>query len=207
MDIFGIYKKLHKIYGPQKWWPVKYNKKNPGFEISVGAILTQNTSWKSAEKALECLHENKLLNAKAIGRCSTAKLRKCLRSSGYYKQKSKKLKIFCDWINKNFDGNLKKFFKKPPATARKELLSVWGIGPETADSILLYAGNKPIFVIDAYSKRLCERMNHKYSSYDVCQKYFESKLPKSAKLFQEYHALIVASGKDKHEKICQTQTH
>lgn len=202
MDIFGIYRKLYRIYGPQKWWPVKYNKKNPSFEIAVGAILTQNTSWKNVEKALRCLHDNKLLNARGILKCPRAKLQKCLLSSGYYKQKAKKLKIFSRWLIVNNGGNLNKFLKKTPAIARKELLSLWGIGPETADSILLYAGNKPIFVIDAYTKRLCEQMKHRCATYDDYQEYFQSELPKSAKLFREYHALIVASGKEKHKKIC-----
>jgi len=202
MDVFDIYKKLYKIYGPQKWWPVKYNKRNSGFEISVGAILTQNTSWKNVEKALECLHKNNLLDVKSIIGCPTRKLQKCLRPSGYYKQKTKKLKIFCNWLVTNYKGKLEMFLKRPLPRARKELLSVWGIGPETADSILLYAGNKPTFVIDAYTKRLCELFKRRFGSYDSCQYYFQSNLPRSAKIFNEYHALIVASGKDKHNKIC-----
>ncbi len=202
MDIFGIYKKLHQIYGTQKWWPVKYSKDNSAFEISVGAILTQNTSWKNVEKALACLNENKLLSAKAIIKCPESKLQKCLRPTGYYRQKSKKLKFFCKWIDTDLNGRIENLFSKQLANAREKLLSVWGIGPETADSILLYAGNMPIFVIDAYTKRLCERMNCSFSSYEDYQKYFQSKLRKSTKLFQEYHALIVASGKDGHQKIC-----
>ncbi|MCX6782168.1 MAG: hypothetical protein NTW66_03585 [Candidatus Magasanikbacteria bacterium] len=203
MDIFDIYKELYEIYGPQKWWPVKYNKNNPGFEISIGAILAQNTSWKNVEKSLECLNKNNLLNPRSIIKCPTKKLQKCLRSAGYYRQKTKKLKIFSNWLDMNFGGDLKKFFIKRLIIARKELLSIWGIGPETADSILLYAGNKPIFVIDSYTKRLCRQMHHELATYDAYQGYFESNLPKSIRIYQEYHALIVASGKDKHKKICR----
>lgn len=203
MDIFGIYTKLHELYGPQHWWPVKYNRRNPGFEIAVGAILTQNTSWNNVEKALKCLHQSKLLDIKSIIDCPVTKLQKCLRSSGYYKQKTKKLKYFCYWLKDNYRGKLENLFKLSSSDARKELLSVWGIGPETADSILLYAGDKPVFVIDAYTKRLCEQAKHKCNSYSSCQKYFESRLPTSVKIFKEYHALIVASGKDRHQKICQ----
>lgn len=201
MEIFNIYKKLFKRYGSQNWWPIAYNKSNPAFEISVGAILTQNTAWKNVQKTLACLHRNELLNPKAIIKCPLHILHKCLRSSGYYRQKSKKLKIFCNWLNNNYDGKMLKFFRKTMKAARKELLDLWGIGPETADSILLYAGGKTIFVIDVYTKRLCEKFEVKFKEYEQYQKFFESRLPKSAKIFNEYHALIVASGKDGHRYI------
>lgn len=203
MDVLGVYKNLRKIYGRQNWWPVDYNKTNPAFEISVGAILTQNTSWNNVKKALKCLHDKRLLSAKAVITCPDAKLEQCIRPSGYYKQKTKKLKVFCLWLMDGYMGNLKKFFKKSLSKAREELLQIWGIGPETADSILLYAGHKPVFVVDAYTGRLCAYLGRKFKTYDSCQKFFESKLPKSAKLFNEYHALIVASGKDKHKLLCQ----
>jgi endonuclease-3 related protein len=205
MDVFKVYTKLFKIYGPQNWWPVKYAKNNPAFEIAVGAILTQNTSWRNVEKALACLHQNKLLSPAGIINCPTAKLQKCLRPSGYFKQKAKKLKIFSRWLMKCHGGSLNIFFKQPLASARPELLSLWGIGPETADSILLYAGHKTIFVIDAYTKRLCDKFSVKFKTYCEYQNFFESKLPKSEKLYNQFHALIVASGKDNHFAVCNTK--
>lgn len=209
LDVFKLYQKLYKLYGPQHWWPllvksqksiksVKTKNSDDLFEIACGAILTQNTSWKNVEKALGCLHQNNLLSAKAVAVCPIPKLQKCLRSSGYYKQKAKKLKIFSQWLVKNYQGSLKKFFKKSVERGREELLSLWGVGPETADSILLYAGNKPIFVVDAYTKRLCAKFGIKFKTYDEYRMFFEKNLPPSAKLFNEFHALIVASGKDKH---------
>lgn len=205
MDIFNIYKRLGKIYGRQNWWPVKYSVNHPAFEISIGAILTQNTSWKNVEKALACLYKRKMLDVQSIIGCSPVKLQSCLRSSGYYRQKAKKLKIFAKWLNENYGGSLNKFFSQPLIAARRELLSIWGIGPETADSILLYAGRKKIFVVDAYTKRLCENFGVKFRTYADYQNFFQSNLPGSVKLYSEFHALIVASGKDKHRVICNTK--
>ena len=201
LDVFKLYKKLYKLYGPQHWWPVSYNRHDKEFEIAAGAVLTQSTSWKNVEKALRCLHENNLLSAKAVANCPVSKLQKCLRSSGYYKQKSKKLKILSQWLVENYRGSLRKFFSKPLKEGREELLSLWGVGPETADSILLYAGGKPVFVIDAYTKRLCAKFGIKFKTYDEYRGWFEKKLPVSAKLFNEFHALIVASGKDRHTAV------
>ncbi len=153
------------------------------------------------EKAIKCLLEANLMSAKAIAHCPTAKLQKCIRSSGYYKQKTKKLKIFAAWLIKNYHGDLRVFFQKPLIPAREELLSLWGIGPETADSILLYAGQKPIFVIDAYTKRLCRQYGVEFKTYDEYQKFFETRLRAGIrgrtkiKLYNEYHALIVKWGK------------
>jgi endonuclease-3 related protein len=115
---------LFNIYGQQNWWPVKYAKNNPAFEIAVGAILTQNTAWRNVEKALACLHNQKLLNPAGIVNYPTAKLQKCLRSSGYYKQKTKKLQLFSRWLIKCYGGSLNKFFKQPLSSARPELLSL-----------------------------------------------------------------------------------
>lgn len=220
MDIFKVYKKLLRHYGHQNWWPTIVTsdklkvsngklqvtnhklKNDPYFEIAIGAILTQNTYWKNVESALKCLINNKLLTAGALIKCPTIKLQKCLRSSGYYKQKTKKIKIFSRWLIKNYQGNLKNFFKKPLSEARQELLGLWGVGPETADSILLYAGNKPIFVIDAYTKRLCRKFGIQFKTYGEYQHFFTKKLKKSkksVKLYNEFHALIVVSGKDGHK--------
>ena len=158
--IFSTYNKLYSLYGPQGWWPIegKYHKnnflypknENQKFEICIGAILTQNTSWKNVEKALQKMHENNLIDAKKISRINDNKLARVIISSGYHNQKAKKLKMFA-----KFYLSLK---NKTPL--RSELLEIWGIGPETADSILLYAYNYPTFVIDAYTKRIF-KMNNK----------------------------------------------
>ena len=103
---------------------------------------------------------------------------------------------YCKWLMENYDGKMKKFFKEPLEKTRKELLNIWGIGPETADSILLYAGNKPIFVIDAYTRRLCKKYGVEFKTYDQYREYFEKRLPRSARLFNEFHALIVREGKN-----------
>lgn len=206
MNVIKIFNKLYKQYGSQHWWPVIGT--NPLFEICIGAILTQNTAWTNVEKAIKCLLETNLMSPKAIAACPTRKLQKCIRSSGYYKQKTKKLKIFSAWFIKNYQGDLREFFKKPLTPAREELLSLWGIGPETADSILLYAGNKPIFVIDAYTKRLCRQHGVEFKTYDKYQKFFETQLRGSisgwtkTKLYNEYHALIVKWGKKAKMTLC-----
>ena len=139
-----IYKQLLVEFGPQHWWPKHCDKKRPGFdprfEIIVGAVLTQNTSWKNVEKAIECLFEKNLLDAESISKTPLRRLESCIHSSGYYRQKAKKLKIVARFFLEH---------KKRPN--REDLLSLWGVGKETADSILLYAFNHPIFVVDVYT--------------------------------------------------------
>src|SRR3989339_806258 len=175
MDIFGVYKKLLKIYGSQGWWPLlinnrmtygvhysrleKYgnNFRDPYFEIAIGAILTQNTAWTNVVVAIENLYQTRALTPKKILEIPGAKLRKLIRPAGYFRQKTKKLKVFAKWILDNYQGDIRKLGQKDVLQAREELLSVWGIGKETADSIILYALNKPIFVIDAYTKRFCAK--------------------------------------------------
>ena len=201
-----IYKILLKKFGKQGWWPLSVNGipihkgKSPysekdKFEICVGAILTQNTNWKNVEKAIINLNKAKLINVFKISKVDVRKLAKLIRPSGYYNQKAKNLKIFSNYIVKNYNGKLKLFFKNK--NLRDELLSIKGIGPETADSIILYAAEKPVFVIDAYTKRIFSRMGvcRKDISYDSLQEMFHKNLPKSVSLFKEYHALIVEFGK------------
>lgn len=201
MNLIKIFSQLYKEYGPQYWWPVKDRKHDPSFEICTGAILTQNTAWTNVESALECLVEANLMSPRAVLNCSLSKLQKCLRPSGYYKQKAKKLKLFSQWIITKYQGHWQSFFHQPLKKSREELLSLWGIGPETADSILLYAGQKPIFVIDAYTKRLCEKYGVRFKTYDEYQRFFERGLSKGLKdwskirIYNEFHALIVKWGK------------
>jgi len=201
-----LYKKLLSFFGKQEWWPVtdknklipEYKKrkrlnKKQKFEISIGAILTQNTSWKNVEKAIIQLNKKNLMDAEKIKKISKKKLAKIIKSSGYYNQKAERLKIFAEFFIKN---------KNPK---REELLKLKGIGKETADSILLYAFNKPYFVIDAYTKRIMQRLGFKFKDYDELQKIFEENLKKNVKIYKEYHALLVELAKNycKKKPLCK----
>lgn len=180
-------------------------EKQKKFEICVGAILTQNTNWQNVEKAIRKLHESKLLSPEKILQATTYQLQAKIKSSGYFKQKTKKLKVFSKMIMNDFNGDIDGLFVLPLSKARQKLLSTWGLGPETVDSMLLYAGSKPIFVVDAYTVRLARCLRLKNLDYDSLQEYFMQNLPKSAKLYNEFHALIVRLAKDfcKTKPLCQ----
>jgi endonuclease-3 related protein len=188
-----VYKKLYTHFGPQHWWPAK-----SAFEVIIGAILTQNTAWVNVQKAIICLRKKKLLNPKRLYRINHATLAEIIRPCGYYNVKANRVKSFLRFLFDNFQGNLSSLFKLDLATLREKLLSIKGIGPETADSILLYAAKKPIFVVDAYTKRFLWRhqMIKKQSNYQQVQSLFEESLPHQSHLFNEYHALIVRLAKD-----------
>jgi len=191
-----IYQILYNHFGPQKWWPTTDNK-NPKFEIIVGAILTQQTSWNNVEKAINNLKRENLLNPKKMLDIKNKNLEKLIQSSGYYRQKTKKLKNFINFLWNRYDGKVEKLFSQPIPKLREELLSVNGIGKETADSIILYAANKPIFVVDAYTTRIFNRIGiTKERDYDEIQKLFQKNLPNDVQLFNEFHALIVKLGKE-----------
>ncbi len=196
LDLLQIYKVFLNTYGHQHWWPVFGAKKNAQFEISVGAVLTQNTSWINVEKAIKNLLAYKIMSPQAILDCPPARLKKLLRPAGYYNQKAKKLRLFSRWLRNEYGGKLEKLFALPLAKSRTELLAQWGIGFETADSILLYAGHKPTFVIDTYTKRFLAQHDICFKTYQEYQNYFHTRLPPSTKLFNEFHALIVAWGKN-----------
>jgi len=189
----GIYKKLYSYFGPQAWWPG-----DSPFEVMVGAILTQNTSWANVEKAIKNLKTSKLLSPLKLYRLPSKKLALLIRPAGYYNIKAKRLKNFLEFFINHYRGSLKEISQKTSKVLRQQLLCVNGIGPETADSILLYALNKPVFVVDAYTKRIFLR--HKLikdsGSYAQVQDLFMRNLKPSAKLFNEYHALLVKLGKD-----------
>jgi endonuclease-3 related protein len=178
-----IYKKLYNAYGKQNWWPI--TTKHRRWEVIVGAILTQNTSWKNVEKAISNLNQAKALGMEKIKQIKKQKLAKLIKPSGYFNQKAERLKIAAEFFSKN---------NKP---TREQLLKVKGIGPETADSILLYAYSKPVFVIDLYTKRIFSRvgMCKSVCSYDELQNIFHKSLKKDSKMFNEYHALIVELAK------------
>ena len=193
MDLAALYQRLYWHLGPQGWWPVQKRGRDHRFEIMVGAILTQNTAWTNVEKALANLRLSAAMNPKQIIKMPSKRLAALIRPAGYFNQKAKKLKIFSHWLVKS--GGLRSLKSLPTSQLRTKLLSLWGIGPETADSILLYAFERPVFVVDAYTRRLCSAAGIDAGDYGSCQRYFESRLPRSRKLFNEYHALIVAWGK------------
>jgi endonuclease III related protein len=186
------YELLFRTYGPQKWWPAQTR-----FEVIVGAILTQNTTWTNVERALKALRRNRLLSPVALRRISVAKLAPLIRSSGYFRQKARKLKEFAAFLQKHYAGSLSKMFRSSTSVLREQLLTVHGIGPETADSILLYAGKHPVFVVDAYTHRILQRhgLLHGKETYEEIRGLFESSLPLDAAIFNEFHALIVHLGK------------
>ncbi len=194
----NIYDILLKNYGSQGWWPLtpagsldsKHHQGKPKddrdrFEIIVGAILTQNTAWTNVEKALFNLNKAKLLSMDAIKKADVETIAQLIRPAGYFNQKAERLKIIADFFSKN---------KNP---TREELLNVKGIGPETADSISLYAFEKPFFVIDAYTKRIFSRLGFldENASYEDWQQLFMTKLNPDVNVFKEYHALIVEHAK------------
>jgi endonuclease-3 related protein len=184
---------LFAAHGPQQWWPGRTR-----FEIIVGAILTQNTSWTNVERAIRNLRDARLLSPQAIRRVRSTRLEQLLRPSGYFRQKAKTLKSFVDFLYASHTGSLSRLFATPTAVLRDQLLALRGIGPETADSILLYAGKHPVFVVDAYTRRTLERHGqaHPKSSYEEIRAAFESALPRDHQLFNEFHALIVHTGKN-----------
>ncbi len=202
LNLIGIYNKLYSFYGPQYWWPG-----DTPFEIAVGAILTQNTNWGNVEKAIKNLKDAKALTAKALHELATKKLASLIRPAGYFNIKAKRLKSFIEFLMENYNGSMKKIKKEDMEPLRKKLLDIHGIGPETADSILLYALDKPVFVIDAYTKRVLSRhMILDYNaSYDEYQNLFHKELDEDIQLFNEYHALFVRVGKDycKPKPLCE----
>jgi endonuclease III related protein len=150
--ILRYYRALYRVWGPQHWWPAETR-----FEVIVGAHLTQNTAWTNVELALAKVRTAGVLSIEGIRRVRLDRLARLLRSSGYFRQKAKRLKIFVAFLDKNYGGSLEQLFAQPTDKVREELLSLNGIGPETADSILLYAGNHPVFVVDAYTRRILDR--------------------------------------------------
>jgi endonuclease-3 related protein len=188
-----IYDILLKRFGPQDWWPG-----DTPFEVIVGAILTQNTNWTNVEKAITNIKNANVLNPEKLHHLDIAKLAQLIRPAGYFNIKAKRLKNFLDWFFENYSGELKNLEIVRTAELREQLLSVKGIGPETADSILLYALERPVFVVDAYTARICSRHHliGEDADYHQIQETFESNLPSDISLFNEYHALLVHLGKD-----------
>ncbi len=197
-----IYKRLLARFGPQKWWPGKTR-----FEIIVGAILTQNTNWGNVERAIANLKKKDLLTPQKLKNIPTRKLASLIRPAGYFNIKAKRIKNFIDFLFKEYSGSLDKMAKEYWPNLRIKLLGVNGIGPETADSILLYALEKPVFVIDAYTKRMLSRHNliARNADYQTVQSFFTDNLSQDKKMFNEYHALLVRLGKElcKSKPLCE----
>lgn len=191
--LISIYKKLYSHFGPQYWWPAKSS-----FEVMIGAILTQNTNWSNVEKAINNLHKNKLLSARRLNKLSCGKISGFITPAGYYNVKAKRIKEFLRFLFKVYKGGINKMLLADTYVLRGQLLSVNGIGPETADSILLYALNRPVFVIDAYTKRMLIRHSfvNQDVSYEQAQELFMKALMPDARLFNEYHALLVKLAKE-----------
>ena len=190
-DLMGMYDAMYGALGPRDWWPGRTK-----FEVCVGAILTQNTAWRNVKRAIANLRAAGSLNPAAIHRLDTGGLARLIVPSGYYNVKAKRLKNFVGMLMEEYEGSLPRLLGLPVSELREKLLSVNGIGRETADSIILYAAGKPIFVVDAYTRRIGGRhgLFPPDSDYETMRAYFTERLPEDAALFNEYHALIVAVG-------------
>lgn len=189
--LMEIYKRLYRHFGPRRWWPAR-----TPFEVIVGAILTQNVGWRSAAIAIRNLKEADLLSLIGLLSCEESELAKLLRPARYHVQKARKLRAFCEVVEDEYGGDLGAFLSQDLKLLRPRLLSIYGIGPETADAIILYAAEKPIFVIDAYTHRIFHRLGYfnEKMSYQVMQCFFMEHLPLDVPLYNEYHAQIDALG-------------
>ncbi len=225
--LLRIYDALFKAYGFQGWWPVtskdcegKFPQggyhpgdyevpESPGdkFEVCVGAILTQSTSWKNVEKAVSKLQGAGVLSLKGLIQTPKSELSNLIKSSLYHNVKAEKLKCFADFVSSDYDGDIEALLSLPQGKLRLTLLSIWGVGPETADSIILYAAKKPSFVVDTYTKRIFSRLGflNGDESYDEVKKLFEENLPQKKPLHNEFHALIVEHAKQycKKKPLCE----
>ena len=193
-----IFRRLYSEFGPQHWWPAENS-----FEVIIGAILTQGTNWLNVEKAIARLKAKNALEPGKLFRMSSAKISALIKSSGYHNIKAGRIKEFLKFFFRVYQGDLKRMSQEEALKLRKLLLSVKGIGPETADSILLYALNKPVFVVDAYTKRIFSRhgLIKEEAGYSEVQDIFMRNLKDNAKMFNEYHALLVRLAKDYCRKL------
>ncbi len=190
--LLAIYEKLDAHFGDLKWWPG-----NSPFEVIVGAVLTQNTAWRNVEKAIARLKTEGLLHPAGILEIDNSRLANLIRPAGYYNIKTQRLKSFLQFLYDKYGGKLDAMFSEDLWSLRARLLEVKGIGEETADSILLYAGRKPIFVVDTYTRRILQRHDliRSDATYKQIQDLFMTHLPHSVPLYNQYHALLVNTGK------------
>ncbi len=201
--LLRIYDTLLAHFGPRHWWPAE-----TPFEVVIGAILTQNTAWSNVEKAIGRLKNIQALTPHGLSRLQTSVLEEAIRPSGYYAVKASRIRAFMEVLQQKYENNLDRLFALPTDILRKTLLEIKGIGPETADSILLYAAQRPVFVIDAYTIRIMSR--HGFFSEDIsyaeAQAFFMRHVPHDTALFNEFHALLVAVGKTycKTKPLCRS---
>lgn len=196
----SVYTALFRRYGPQGWWPAR-----TPFEVIVGAILTQNTSWSNVEKAILELRRTGMLSYKRMSRCPRRRLARTIRSAGSFNVKAARLQSFMDALRRRHRGSLGRLFSEPTSAVRDELLRIKGVGPETADCILLYAGHRPSFVVDAYTRRILSRIGllggdgggqAGEKSYEAIRSLCMRYLPRSVRIYNEFHALLVRLAKD-----------
>jgi endonuclease-3 related protein len=188
--LLRIYRRLHQAFGPQHWWPG-----DTPLEVAVGAVLTQNTAWANVEKAMAVLKSRRLLSLNKLARLSPTRLAPLIRSAGFYNVKARRLAALLGWLKAQ--GGFAALNRTPTPDLRPLLLACNGVGPETADSILLYALGRPVFVVDAYTRRILSRYGLIAGDepYETLRLMFESSLPRSPKLYNEYHALLVRLAK------------
>ena len=190
--LLRLFAALGRRFGPQLWWPGR-----TPFEIAVGAILTQHTAWTSVERALAVLRRRRLLAPPRLHAVPLRALERLIRPAGTYRLKARRLRAFVRFILERFDGRMERLRREPVDALRRSLLTVSGLGPETADAILLYAAGRPVFVVDAYTRRVFarHRLIPPAASYEAVRAFVEAYLPSDPHLFNEYHALLVAVGK------------
>lgn len=192
-SLLAVYDRLRAAYEPAGWWPGR----SP-FEVCIGAILTQNTAWTNVEKALRALRSRRFLSYRALRRLPPSLLAPLIRSSGTYRVKARRVAAFVRFLGEKYRGQVAAMAREAPRTLRDELLAVEGIGRETADSIALYAAGHPLFVVDAYTRRIFSRLGliEGGEPYDAIQRFFMDRLPRDTALFNDYHAQIVRLGKE-----------
>lgn len=192
-ELLWIYRALRRRFGPQGWWPGE-----TPLEVIVGAILTQNTAWRNVERAVAALKEARLLSVRGLAGIPRARLARLVRPSGYFNQKTAALKAFSRFLARGYGGSLARMGREPTAALREKLLAVRGIGPETADSILLYAFDRPVFVVDAYTARVLSRhgIAAPRARYGDLQRLIAARIPRRRALYNEFHALFVRVGKE-----------
>jgi endonuclease-3 related protein len=192
-DLDELYRTLLKNYGPQHWWPA-----DGPFEVMVGAVLTQATAWQNAASAMSSLKSSGCLSPSKIRELPPEQLAGLIRSSGYYNTKARKLKALADWLDANCRDDIRQLAARQMQELRQSLLAIYGIGPETADSILLYALDRPVFVVDGYSRRIVNRLGMSVPrdvKYSQLQTFFMENLPADSGVYGEFHALLVQAGK------------
>jgi len=187
----AVYERLLDYYGPQHWWPAE-----TAFEAIVGALLMQQTSWRNVEVAIRNLKRARLLEVRALAEAPASIILPHVRIAGLYRTKPVRLRAFCRHLLDRSGGDLARYFDRPTDEVRADLLAQDGVGPETADSILLYAGGHPVFVVDAYTERIGGRIGlFRTAEYRAIQRYFEQRVPRDLTTYQEYHALLVRHAK------------